>query len=148
MSTTFTHTPIRWFTFYTEGTAIAAKFLEPPLFVGYVVSYVNRLQRWVKEWIIAINPSMNTRDNIRPCRTWLYPVPPLTRLIWLPHIDHLKKIAAQKMVILGPLMNRKRYPKIMSGVMLYIKTLICIMKEFAYPASGSTRRIHFQSYNC
>ena len=105
------------FTFYSDGTSIAARFRKLPLIVGYVMQYFHRLQWWMKEYILEINPFKNTHDNFaRAGRRFIQPRP-LSRLICSSHIDQLRKSAAQRLVYCVPL-NRKRYPTVTSGVML------------------------------
>ena len=46
--------------FYTDDTAIIATSSKHTLLVSYLKSYVNDFQRWLSEWIIAINVSKRT----------------------------------------------------------------------------------------
>jgi len=41
---------------YSDDTAIIATSRKPTLFVSYLESYLNDLQRWLSEWRITINP--------------------------------------------------------------------------------------------
>ena len=45
---------------------------ETPLHVSYLQSYLNALQRWLSEWILAINLSKSTRDTLYAGRTALH----------------------------------------------------------------------------
>ena len=45
---------------YAEGTAIITTSRKPRLLVSYLESYLNDLQRWLSEWILAINVSKCT----------------------------------------------------------------------------------------
>jgi retron-type reverse transcriptase len=45
---------------YANGTAIIATSRKPTLLVSYLESYLIDLQRWLSEWIIAINVSKST----------------------------------------------------------------------------------------
>jgi len=45
---------------YTDNTAIIATFHKPTLLVSYLESYLNKFQRWLSEWRIAINVSKST----------------------------------------------------------------------------------------
>jgi hypothetical protein len=45
---------------YANDTAIIATSRKPTLFVSYLESYLNDLQRWLSEWRIAINNSKST----------------------------------------------------------------------------------------
>ena len=40
---------------YADDTAVIATSRKPTLFVSYLESYLNDLQRWLSEWRIAIN---------------------------------------------------------------------------------------------
>jgi hypothetical protein len=62
-----------------------------------------------------------------------------TRLTWSPHIDQVRKRTAQKIVMLGPLLNRKSDLSFGSGVLLY-KQLIRPMMDYACPAWRSAAR--------
>ena len=63
------------------------------------------------------------------------------RLTWSPHMDHVRKKSAQRMSMLGPLLNRKSDLSVMNGVLLY-KQLIRPMMDYAYPAWRSAARTH------
>jgi hypothetical protein len=64
-----------------------------------------------------------------------------TRLTWLPHIDQVRKKTAQRLGMLGLLLNRKSDPSVRNGVLLY-KQLICPMMDYGYPAWRSATRTH------
>jgi hypothetical protein len=64
-----------------------------------------------------------------------------TPLNWSPHIDQVRKRSAQRMGMLGPLLNRKSDLSVRNGVLLY-KQLIRPMMEYACPAWRSTARNH------
>jgi hypothetical protein len=53
-----------------------------------------------------------------------------------PHIDQVRKRAAQKLGMLGPLLNRKRDLSITNGVLLYKQIIRPMMPA---PMSGSCR---------
>jgi len=57
-----------------------------------------------------------------------------TRVTWSPHIDKIRKRTAQKMCMLCPLLNKKRYISVRNGVLLY-KQLIRPLMDCARPAS-------------
>jgi hypothetical protein len=44
---------------YADDTALVAMFRSPSLLVGYLEAYFGRLERWLREWRIAINVSKN-----------------------------------------------------------------------------------------
>ena len=56
-----------------------------------------------------------------------------TRLTRSPHIDQVRRKTAQKMGMLGPLLNRRSDLSIRNGVLLY-KQLIHPMMDYACPA--------------
>jgi len=62
-------------------------------------------------------------------------------IIWSPHIDQVRKKTAQRMGILGPLLNRKSDLSVRNGVLLY-KQLIRPMMDYACPAWRSAARSH------
>jgi hypothetical protein len=42
---------------YADDAAVAATPLSPSLLVGYLEAYLDRLERWLRDWRIAINVS-------------------------------------------------------------------------------------------
>jgi hypothetical protein len=63
------------------------------------------------------------------------------RLTWSPHIDQVRKRTAQRMGVLGPLLNRKCDLSVRNGVLLY-KQLIRPMMDYACPAWRFAARTH------
>jgi hypothetical protein len=57
------------------------------------------------------------------------------RLTWSPHIDYVSKRSAQRMGLLGPLLNRMSELSVRNGILLY-KQLIRRMMDYACPAGG------------
>jgi hypothetical protein len=55
-----------------------------------------------------------------------------TRLTWSPHIDQVRKKAAQRLGVLGPLLHRRSGLTIRNGVLLY-KQLIRPMMDYGCP---------------
>jgi hypothetical protein len=45
---------------YADDTALVATSLSPSLLVGYLEAYLDRLERWIRDWRIAINLSKST----------------------------------------------------------------------------------------
>ena len=45
---------------YADDTAVMATSRKPELLVSYLESYLSDLERWLKEWRIAINVSKST----------------------------------------------------------------------------------------
>jgi uncharacterized membrane protein (UPF0136 family) len=45
---------------YADDTALIATSRVPSLFVGYLYSYLGRLELWLRDWRIAINVSEST----------------------------------------------------------------------------------------
>jgi len=116
----------------------------------------------LSEWRIAINVSKSTaiifaragRRFIQPRPVTLFGEPIEwvettrylgmildTRFTWSPHIDQVRKRAAQRLGMLGPLLNRKSDLSARNGVLLY-KQLIRPMMDYACPAWRSTARTH------
>jgi hypothetical protein len=147
---------------YADDTAIIATSRKPTLLVSYLESYQNELHRWLSERRIAINVSKSTaiifaragRRFIQPRPVTLFGEPTdwvvatrylgVTldrRLTWSPHIDQVRKRTAQRMGMLGPLLNRKSDLSIRNGVLLY-KQLIRPMMDYACPAWRSAARSH------
>ena len=66
---------------------------------------------------------------------------PRSRLTWSPHIDQVRKRTAQRMGMLGPLLNRKSDLSVRNGGLLY-KQLIRPMMNYACPAWRTAARSH------
>jgi len=65
----------------------------------------------------------------------------VTRLIFSPHIDRVRIRTAQKMGMLGPLLNMKSDLSVWNGVLLY-KQLIRPLMDYASTAWSSAARSH------
>jgi hypothetical protein len=63
------------------------------------------------------------------------------RLTWSPHINQISRRTAQRMGMLGPLLNRRSELSIRNGVLLY-KQLIRPMMDYACPVWRSAARTH------
>jgi len=147
---------------YADDTATIATSRKPTLLVTYLESYLNDLQRWFRDWRIAIIVSKSTaiifaragRRFIQPRPVTLFGGPVEwvdttrylgvtldTRLTWSPHIDQVRKRTAQRMGMLGPLLNRKIDLSVRNGVLLY-KQLIRPMKDYACPTWRSAAHSH------
>jgi len=147
---------------YADDTAFIATSRKPKLLVSYLESYLNDLQRWLSEWRIAINVSKSTAiifahagqrfmqprpvtllgEPIEWIDTTLYMGVTLEKsLTWSPHIDQVRKKTAQRMGMLGPLLNSKSDLSIRNGVLLY-KQLIRPMMDYACPTWRSAARSH------
>jgi hypothetical protein len=111
---------------YADDTAVMATSRKPELLVSCVESYLRDLERWLKEWRIAINVAKRTamlftRRRIQKLRpvllfgeqiVWVDAARYLgaildTRLTWWSDIDQVRKKAAQRMGVLGPLLHRR-----------------------------------------
>jgi hypothetical protein len=147
---------------YADDTAIIATSCKLTLLVSYMESYLNNLQWWLTEWRIAINASKSTaiifpharQRFIQPRLVTLFGEPielvdttrylGVTldiRLTWSPHIDQVRKRAAQRLGMLGPLLNRKSDLSVRNRVLLY-KQLIRPMMDYACPAWRSPACTH------
>jgi len=149
---------------YADDTAIIATSRKPTLLVSYLESYLNDLQRWLSAWRIATNVCKSTaiifaragRRFIQPRPVTLFGEPiewvdttryvGVTldkRLTWSPHIDQVRKKTAQRIGMLGLLLNRKSDISVRNGVLLY-KLLIRPMMDYACPAWRSAARTHIR----
>ena len=147
---------------YADDTAVIATSRKPVLLFSYLESYLNDLQRWLSEWRIAINVSKSTAIIfVRAGRRFIQPRPVTLlgeaiewfdttcylgvtldkSLTWSPHIDQVRKKTAQKMGMLGTLLNSKSDLSIRNGVLLY-KQLMRPVVDYACPAWRSAARSH------
>jgi hypothetical protein len=145
---------------YADDTAVMASSRKPELFVSYMESYLSGLEGWLKEWRIAINVSKSTamlfprRRIQKPRPVQLFGEPILwvdaalylgvildTRLTWSSHIDQVRKKAAQRMGVLGPLLHRRSGLSIRNDVLLY-KQLIRPMMDYGCPVWRSVAYSH------
>jgi hypothetical protein len=131
---------------YADDTAVIATSRKPTLLVSYLDSYLNDIQRWLSEWRFAINVSKRSaiifaragRCFIQPRPVTLFGDPiqwvETTRYLGLtlhkPHIDEVRKKTAQRMGMMGPLLNRKSDLSVRNGVLLY-KQLIRPVMDYA-----------------
>jgi len=147
---------------YADDTAVVATSRKPTLLVRHLESYFKNLQRWLSEWRIAISVCKST-TIIFACARWRFiQARPVTlfgeptkwvvttpclgvtidkRLTWSPHIDQVRKKTAQRMGMLGHLLNGKSDHSVRKGVLLY-KQLIRPMMDYACPACWSSARTH------
>jgi len=148
---------------YADDTTIIATSRKPTLLDSYLESYLNDLQRWLSEWRIAINVFKSTtiifvhagRRFIQPRPVTLFGEPIQwvntthlgvtldTRFTWSSHIDQVRMRTAQRMGMLGPLLNRKSDLSVGNRVLLY-KQLIRPMMDCACPAWRSASCSHVQ----
>ena len=152
-------------TLYAEDKAIIATSRKPTLLVSYLESYLNDLQRWLSDWRISINVFKSTAIFFARAGQRFFQHRPVThfgepiewvdttrylgvtldrRLTWSRHIDQVRKRIAQRMGMLGSLLNRKSDISIRNGVLLY-NQLIRPMMDYAYPACRSVARSHVRS---
>jgi hypothetical protein len=151
---------------YADDTAVIATSRKPTLLVSYLESYLYDLQRWLSEWRIAINVSKSSAIIFRRAtRRFIHPRPvtlfgqPIEwvdtarylgvtldkRLTWSPHIQEVGRRTAQRMGLLGPVLNRRSALSIRNGVLLY-KQLIRPMMDYACPVWRSAARTHVQRF--
>ena len=118
--------------------------------------------RWLSEWRITINMSKTTAIIFaRAVRRFIQPRPvtlfggPLKwvdtarylgvtadkGLTWSPHIDQVRKKTAQRMGMLGPLLNRKSDLSVRNGVLLY-KQLVRPTMDYACHSWSSAARTY------
>ena len=103
---------------YADGTAVIATSRHQELFFKYMEPYLSDLERWLKEWMIAINVSMSNAllfaksggriPTPRPVQLFVEPIQWVdtarclrvsldTRLTWPTHIDQVRKKAVQRL---------------------------------------------------
>jgi hypothetical protein len=147
---------------YAEDTAIIATSCKPTLLVSYLESYLNDLQLWLSDWRISINVFKSTAIFFARAGQRFFQHRPVThfgepiewvdttrylgvtldrRLTWSRLIDQFRKRIAQRMGMLGSLLNRKSDIYIRNGVLLY-NQLIRPMMDYACPAWRSVARSH------
>jgi len=135
---------------YADDTAFIATSHNPTLLVSYLDSYISDLQRWLREWRIAIKISKSTAIIfVRAGRCFILPRPvthfgePIewvetscymvvtldTRHIWSPHVHQFRKKTAQWLGMLEALLNMKSDLSVRNGVLLY--------KQFIRPLMGN-----------
>jgi hypothetical protein len=130
--------------------------------VGYLEAYLGRLELWLRSWRIAINVSKGTAVLfVKTARSARQPRPvqflgePIqwvqtarclgvtldTRLTWSAHVNQVRKKSAQRLGVLGPLLNRRSGLPVGNGVLLY-KQLIRLMMDYACQIWRSAARSH------
>jgi len=131
---------------YADDTSTSRK--PTPLF-SFLEAYLNDPQRWLSEWRFAINISKCTTIifaragglfiQLRPVTLFGEPIEWVDTIRYLGvtldegltfslHIDQVRKKTAQRMGVLGPLLNKKGDLSIRNGVLLY-KQLIRPMMD-------------------
>jgi hypothetical protein len=146
---------------YADDTAIIATSRKPTLLVKYLETYLSDLERWLSEWRIAINVSKSSAmlfvkarriQQPRPVRLFGEPIQWVNearylgvtldkRLTWSKHVGQVRRKAAQRLGILGSLLNRRNGLSIRNGVLLY-KQLIRPMMDYACPVWRSAACSH------
>jgi hypothetical protein len=147
---------------YADDTATIATSCKPALLITYLGTYLSDLERWLREWIIAINVSKSNAMLFAKA-TWRVPrtrqvqflgqpiewvdtarylvVTLVSRLTWRPYIVQVRKKASQRLGVLGSLRNRRSGLSIRNGVLLY-KQLIRPMMDYACPIWRCAARSH------
>jgi hypothetical protein len=147
---------------FADDTALVATSRDPYLLVGYLEANLGILELWIRSWRIAINVSKSTAVLFaKTARSARQPRPvqflgePIQwvqttrylgvthdrRLTWAAHVNHVRKRAAQRFGMLGPLLNRRSGLSVGKGVLLY-KQLIRPMMDYACPIWRSAARSH------
>ena len=124
---------------YADETAIISTSRKPTLLVSYLETYLNYLQQCLSEWRIAINvPMSNALIFARAGRRFTQPRPVMlfgepiqfvdtarylgvtlySRLTWSSHIDQVRRRTAQRMGVLGSLLNSKSDLSVRNGFLL------------------------------
>jgi hypothetical protein len=112
---------------YLEHMFILAMYCKPVLLVIYLEAYLSNLEQWLRECMIAINVLNSTANifararmrflNPRTVQLFGEPIQWVDttcylgvildmRLTWSPHIDQTRNKAAQRLGVLGSLLNR------------------------------------------
>jgi hypothetical protein len=115
------------------------------------------VERWLSEWRISINAMLFFKagrriSKLRRVKFFGEPIQWFDtarylgvifekRLTWSTHIDQVRKKAAQRLGVLGPLLNRRSSLSNRNGVLLYIQ-LIRPMTTRA--PSGGPRSLRYQ----
>jgi hypothetical protein len=137
---------------------------SPSLLVGYLEAYLVRLERWLRDWRIAINVSKSTpvlfvkaARRIQKSRAVQFLGEPIlwvetarylgvtldTQLTWSAQVNQVGKRAAQRLGVLGPLLNGRSGLSVRNGVLLY-KQLIRPMMDYACQIWRSVARSHIR----
>jgi hypothetical protein len=132
---------------------------RPSLLVNCLEAYLCKLEHWLRDWKFSVNLSKNTailstRGIRRPRPTqflgepvaWVQTARYLgvtldTRLTWSAHTNQVGRKAAQRLGVLGPLLNRRSGLSIRNGVLLY-KQLVRPTMDYACPVWRSAARSH------
>jgi hypothetical protein len=149
---------------YAEYTAVVFTSSDPSVLVGCLEAFLGRLELWLRNWRIATNVSKTTAvlfakagTRVRQPRPvqflgepieWVQSAPYLgvnvdSLLSWLAVVDELRKSAAQRLGVLGPLLNGRSGLSVGNGVLLYKKIIREIM-DYACPIWRSAARSHFR----
>jgi hypothetical protein len=149
---------------YAADSALISTCRSPSLYVSYLETYLGRLENWLRDWRIAINVSKSTAvlfvkaaRRIQKPRAVQFLGEPIqwvetarylgvtldTQLTWSAHVNQVGKKAAQRLGVLGPLLNRRSGLFVRNGVLLY-KQLIRPMMDYACPIWRSAARSHVQ----
>jgi hypothetical protein len=147
---------------YTDDTALLATSRSPSLLFGYPEAYLGRLECWLRDWRIAINVTKSTAvrfvkaarriqkqrpvqflgEPVQWVETARYLVVTLdTQRTWSGHVSQVGKKAAQRLGVLGPLLNRRSGLSVRNGVLFY-KQVIRPMVDYACPIWRSAARRH------
>jgi hypothetical protein len=156
-----THTPSRHVELaqYADKTAVVATSCSLSLLVGYLEAYLGRLERWIWDWRIAINVSKSTAILFVKAARRIQKSRPSavsrrantvgrnstvtldTHLTWSAHVNQVGKKVAQRLGVLGSLLNRRSGLFIRNGILFY-KKLIRPMMDYTCPIWRSAARSH------
>jgi hypothetical protein len=114
---------------YADDTAFITTSRKPALLINYLALYLTDLEWWLREWRIAINVSKfaamlfakNGKRVHKPRQVQILGKPihwvdstrylgvtPDTLLTWSPHVVQARKKPAQRLGVLGRVLNRRR----------------------------------------
>jgi hypothetical protein len=150
---------------YADDTVIIATCRKPTLLFSCLETYLSNLQRRLTEWRIAINVSKSSaiifaragRRFIQPRPVTLFGEPIKLvdstlyirvtldiRLTWSPNIEQVRRLTAQRMGLLSPLLNRRCDLYIWNGVLVYMQLVRSLM-DYPCPAWSSAARTQVRS---
>jgi hypothetical protein len=146
---------------FADDTTLATTSRNPSHLVGYLQTYIGRLERWLRDWRVAINVSNSTAlflvkaarsiKNLRPMQflggaeQWFETARNLgvtfeTQLSRSAHVSQVGKKTAQKLGVLGPVLNKESRLSVRNGVQL-----IRPMMDYACPIWRSAARSHVRN---
>jgi hypothetical protein len=147
---------------YADDMALIATSRSPSLLVGHLEACLGRLELWLCDWKIVVSVSQSTAmlfvkaaRRVQKPRLVQFLGEPIefvetarcrgvtldTRLTWSAHVNQLRKKAAQRLGVLGPLLKKRSRLSVRNGV-LFHKQFIYPVMHYACPIWRSAARSH------